>query len=323
MSRVLVTGGAGFIGSHIADALLARGDEVVVVDDFSSGRRENVPAGARLVTGDLADEGVATRAVAGCTGVIHCAAVPSVARSVEDPLGSARANLEASIRLLLACREAGVERLVYSGTSAAYGDDVAGAAIETLREAPVSPYGMTKLAAEQLFRMAPKLYGVDTFCLRYFNVYGPRQDPSSPYSGVISLFVTAALAGKAPTIHGDGSQSRDFTYVGDVVRANLAALDLERGGGALANVGRGTPVTVLELWHAIREACGRSGLQALHGPERAGDIRHSRASTEAARQLLAYAAETPLEEGLGRNVAWYRATPLGARSAASSPDSHP
>ncbi len=312
MSRVLVTGGAGFIGSHVADALLARGEQVVIVDDFSSGKRANVPAGATLVEGDLADAGVAERAVAGCERVVHCAARPSVTLSVADPVASNRANLQASARLLLACRDAGVRRLVYSSSSAVYGDKVRGAARESRREDPVSPYGMNKLAAEQLFRMAPKLYGVDTFNLRYFNVYGPRQDPSSPYSGVISLFVTRALAGRAPTIHGDGEQSRDFTSVDDVVRANLAALDLRRGAGRIANVGKGEPVTVNALWDAVRRACGRPELAAQHGPARAGDIRHSCAHVARARRLLGFEVRTALADGLARTVAWYR-DPLSAR----------
>jgi UDP-glucose 4-epimerase len=313
VTTVLVTGGAGFIGSHVADALLARGDRVVVADDFSSGARGNVPAGARLVEGDLAAPGVAARAVAGCDAVVHCAAQPSVARSVEDPVASNRCNLESSTRLLLACRDAGVRRLVYSSSSAVYGGTGAGAAEESAREAPLSPYGMNKLAAEHLFRMAPALYGVDTVCLRYFNVFGPRQDPSSPYSGVISIFITRALAGERPTIHGDGSQSRDFTYVGDVAAANLAALDVAEGRGAVVNVGVGESTDLRALWAAVAEACGRPGLQPVHGPSRAGDIAHSLAATARARELLGFRARTDLGRGLAATVAWYRAA-LSART---------
>jgi len=308
MTRILVTGGAGFIGSHVADALLARGDEVVVVDDFSSGKAANVPEGTELIEGDLADPEVAETALeGGVEGVVHCAARPSVAASVEDPVTSNRANLESSTRLLLAARDAGVRRIVYSSSSAVYGGEVDGPSEEGMREAPMSPYGMNKLAAEQLFRMAPGLYGVDTVCLRYFNVYGPRQDPSSPYSGVISLFVTAALDGREPTIYGDGQQSRDFTYVSDIVRANLLALDLESGGGGVFNIGRGESVDLLALWGAIREACGRSELEAKHSAERVGDIRHSRAAVGQAAETLQFAAEVPLERGLEDTVAWYRA----------------
>jgi len=311
MTGVLVTGGAGFIGSHVADALLQRGERVTVVDDLSSGRRANVPSGATFVKGDLAEPGVADRALAGCDRVVHCAARPSVALSVEDPLASNRANLEASTRLLLASRAADVRRVVYSSSSAVYGGTDESPADEARREAPLSPYGMNKLAAEQLFRMAPALWGVDTFCLRYFNVYGPRQDPGSPYSGVISLFITAALAGRAPVIHGDGRQSRDFTYVGDVVAANLAALDLSSGEGRVANVGRGESTTILDLWEAVAAACGRAGLRATHAAPRAGDIRHSRAATARAREWLGLAARTPLDEGLRLTVAWYRSAPSG------------
>jgi UDP-glucose 4-epimerase len=311
MNGVLVTGGAGFIGSHVAEALLARGERVTVVDDLSSGRRANVPAGAAFMQGDLAEPGVAERALQGCGRVVHCAARPSVALSVEDPCASNQANLQASTRLAVAARAAGVRRLVYSSSSAVYGGTDAAPADEERRERPLSPYGMNKLAAEQLFRMAPALWGLDTFCLRYFNVYGPRQDPSSPYSGVISLFVTAALAGREPLIHGDGAQTRDFTFVKDVVRANLLALDAAQGGGRVANVGRGQATSVVDLWRAVAAACGRPGLAARHGPSRAGDIRHSLAATARAREWLGFEARTPLDEGLALTVAWYRSASPG------------
>jgi len=309
MTRVLVTGGAGFIGSHISDALIARGDEVVVVDDFSSGHEANVSEGVRLVRGDLADVDVAREAVRGCAQVVHCAAQPSVIRSVEDPIASNRANLGASTSLLVAAREAGVDRIVYSSSSAVYGDRVEGAAHEEARESPVSPYGMNKFAAELLFRMAPALYGVDTLCLRYFNVFGPRQDPSSPYSGVISIFVSRALMGEAPVIHGDGLQSRDFTYVADVVAANLAALDTHTGSGRVVNVGGGAGASLIQVWQAIRKACDQPDLEAEHGAARAGDIRHSLAAVEAARALLGFSTQVSLEEGLQATVAWYRSRP--------------
>lgn len=313
MTRVLVTGGAGFIGSHVADGLIASGREVVVVDDFSSGHRENIPTLARLVEGDLAEAGVAEEAVEGCDAIIHCAAMPSVALSVEDPMSSNHANLDGSTRLVLAARDAGVRRIVYSSTSAVYGDDVEGAAGETLREAPMSPYGLNKLAAEHLFRMSPELFGVDTVCLRYFNVFGPRQDPSSAYSGVISIFVTRALEGRSPLIHGDGKQSRDFTYVGDVVKANLLALDVERGGGRVMNIGWGRATDLLTIWDHIRKACGQPGLEAEHGPARAGDIRHSMAWTEVAREVLGFEPSVSVEAGLAQTVAWYRSAPPVAR----------
>ncbi|MHC5210078.1 MAG: NAD-dependent epimerase/dehydratase family protein [Planctomycetota bacterium] len=313
MSRVLVTGGAGFIGSHVADALLARGDDVVIVDDFSSGRHTNVPAGALLLEGDLADEGVAERAVSGCEAVVHCAARPSVSLSVEDPISSNRANLEATTRLLLACRVAGVRRAVYSSSSAVYGGTLRGAARETRRERPISPYGMNKLGAELMFRMAPALWGVDTFSLRYFNVYGPRQDPSSEYSGVISIFVNRALEGVPPIIHGDGLQSRDFTYVSDVVAANLLALDVKRGGGRVANVARGVSVNLIALWEEVRRVCDRTDLGANFGPSRLGDIRTSRAAVGRAARWLGFHAGVPLDRGLEQTVAWYR----GALSTSS------
>jgi UDP-glucose 4-epimerase len=306
MSRVLVTGGAGFIGSHVASALLARGDDVVIVDDFSTGRHGNVPPGALLLEGDLAEPGVAERAVSGCDAVVHCAARPSVAISVEDPITSNRANLQATTRLLLAARAAGIRRAVYSSSSAVYGGTLRGAARETRREKPISPYGMNKLAAEHLFRMAPTLWGVDTFCLRYFNVYGPRQDPSSEYSGVISIFVNRALQGVPPTIHGDGLQSRDFTYVSDVVTANLLALDARRGGGRVANIARGVSVNLIALWEAVRRACDRPELGANFGPPRPGDIKTSRAAVGRGARWLGFHASVTLERGLEQTVAWYR-----------------
>lgn len=309
MSRVLVTGGAGFIGSHIAEALLARGDDVVVVDDFSSGYETNLPEGVQLVRGDLADLDVAREAVAGCAQVVHCAAQPSVIKSVKNPIASNRANLGTATSLMVAASEAGVGRIVYSGSSAVYGDRVEGAAHEEAREAPVSPYGMNKLAAEQLFRMAPELFGVDTVCLRYFNVFGPRQDPSSPYSGVISIFVIRALAGLAPVIHGDGLQTRDFTYVSDIVAANLAGLDVERGAGQVVNVGGGVGITLNEVWETIREICRRPDLQAEHAEARAGDIRHSRAAIAVAQASLGFSAQVSLADGLAATVAWYRSRP--------------
>jgi nucleoside-diphosphate-sugar epimerase len=312
VKAVLVTGGAGFIGSHVAETLLARGDPVVVVDDLSSGKRSNVPAQAKFVEGDLAAPGVAESALAGCDRVVHCAARPSVSISVEDPVASNAANLGASTRLVVAARAAGVRRIVYSSSSAVYGGTDETPADEERRERPLSPYGMNKLAAEHLFRMSPGLWGLDTFCLRYFNVYGPRQDPGSPYSGVISLFVTAALAGRAPTIWGDGGQTRDFTYVADVVRANLAALDLPQGGGRVANVGRGESISVSALWDAVARAAGRPGLHAVHGPARAGDIRHSRAATARAAEWLGLQGGTPLDEGLALTLAWYRSASSGA-----------
>jgi UDP-glucose 4-epimerase len=177
----------------------------------------------------------------------------------------------------------------------------------------MSPYGLNKLAAEHLFRMAPKLYGVDTVCLRYFNIFGPRQDPGSPYSGVISIFVTRALEGRSPLIHGDGKQSRDFTYVGDVVKANLLALEVERGGGRVMNVGWGRSTDLLTIWDHIRKACGRPELEPEHGPARSGDIRHSMARAELAREVLGFEPEVSVEAGLAETVAWYRSAPPVAR----------
>ncbi len=307
--RVLVTGGAGFIGSHIVERLVARGDDVVVVDDFSTGKAENLFTGVDLVEGDLAEAKIAERAVKGVDVVCHCAASASVAKSIVDPVASNAANLQAATQLLVAARDAGVRRVVYSGTAAVYGSDLGtDTALETMREAPVSPYGMNKLAAEHLFRMAPELYGVDTACFRYFNIYGPRQDPTSPYSGVISIFTAKAIAGEAPTIFGDGRQSRDFCFVGDVARANIAALDADEPlAGQIMNLASGATTDLLALWAEIRGLCGRPDLEAEHAPARVGDIRDSSADVGAARRILGWQAEVSLSEGLQQTVAWYRA----------------
>src|SRR5678809_72143 len=214
MARYLVTGGAGFIGSHLAEELLRRGETVRVADDFSTGTREHLPPGSPVdvVEGDLSDGAVARRAVAGCDYVLHQAAIPSVPRSVKDPLTSNRANIDASLNVLVAARDAGVKRLVYAGSSSAYGETPALPKVETMATAPLSPYALQKLVGEQYCQMFTRLYGLETVSIRYFNVFGPRQDPSSPYSGVISLFISALCEGKQPTIYGDGGQTRDFTY---------------------------------------------------------------------------------------------------------------
>lgn len=311
--RVLVTGGAGFIGSHITEALIGRGDDVVVLDDMSTGRHENLPGNIELIEADLADEGVAEESVSNCSAVIHCAAKPSVALSVENPLASNRANLEATARLLLACRSSGIRRMVYSSSSAVYGGAAAdSAAAENMREEPLSPYGMNKLASEQLCRMAPALWGVDTACLRYFNVYGPRQDPSSPYSGVISIFVSEALQGRAPVIHGDGQQTRDFTFVTDVVAANLAALDVAESGGTVANIGAGGVMNINQVWDAVCRACEVTDLIPKREDSRPGDVRHSRADVSKAKAWLDWSGVVAFEKGIRKTVAWYRDTQMSS-----------
>ena len=306
--KVLVTGGAGFIGSHLAVALVRAGHSVRVIDNFASGKRSNlreVREDVELVRGDCADLRAAARAVAGVDAIYHEAAIPSVARSVEHPLVSHRANATATLTMLTAARDAGVRRFVYASSSSVYGDAPEPAKHERLEPRPLSPYAADKLAGEHYLRVFAQLYGLETLSLRYFNVFGPRQDPGSPYSGVISLFTTALLEGHQPVIYGDGRQSRDFTYVDNVVAANLHALTAKGLRGQDVNVATGRAITLVELLAALGQLTGQPA-RAERRPGRAGDIRHSRADVRAARRLLGYKTHVSFEDGLARTVAWYR-----------------
>jgi nucleoside-diphosphate-sugar epimerase len=311
----LVTGGAGFIGSHLVEELLRRGQSVRIADDFSTGRRENVPAGSAvdLVEGDLADPDVARRAVDGCTFVIHQAAIPSVPRSVTDPVGSNRANVDATVQVLTAAREAGAKRLVFAGSSAVYGNAAVLPKREDMRPAPLSPYALQKLVSEQYCQMFTKLYGFETVTTRYFNVFGPRQQPGSPYSGVISLFIEALSEGRSPTIHGDGRQTRDFTYVGDVVAGVLRACDAPQAAGEVINVAGGGRVSLLEVLRVLQTLLGTS-VEPTFGPPREGDVRDSQADIHKARQMLGYEPRVPFEEGLRATVDWYRTAASTSRA---------
>lgn len=306
--KVLVTGGAGFIGSHLAVALVRAGHRVRVIDNFASGKRSNlreVRGEVDLLRGDCADPRAAARAVAGVEAVYHEAAIPSVARSVEQPVPSHRANATATLTMLTAARDAGVRRFVYASSSSIYGDAPEPAKHERLPPRPLSPYAVDKLAGEHYLRVFAQLYGLETLSLRYFNVFGPRQDPGSPYSGVISLFSSALLAGRQPVIYGDGRQSRDFTYVDNVVAANLLALTAKGLRGQAVNVATGRAVTLRELLAALGRLTGQRA-RAERRPVRAGDIRHSRADVRAARRLLGFEPQVGFEDGLARTVAWYR-----------------
>jgi UDP-glucose 4-epimerase len=308
MAFYVVTGGAGFIGSHLTDALLERGESVRVVDSFITGKRENIEAlsgTVELVEGDLADPEVARQAVAGADYVLHQAAIPSVPRSVADPLTSHRANVDATLQLLLAARDSGVKRIVYAGSSSAYGDAPTLPKRESMPAAPLSPYALQKLIGEQYMRMFTELYGLETVTIRYFNVFGPRQDPSSPYSGVIALFATALLAGKPVTIVGDGAQTRDFTYVSNIVDGVLRAVTAPEASGQVINVATGRQISINELASTLGAVIGTS-LPPVHADARVGDVRHSLADITRARELLGYEPEVDLEEGLRRTVDWYR-----------------
>jgi nucleoside-diphosphate-sugar epimerase len=304
--RYLVTGGAGFIGSHIVDALVARGEHVRIADDFSTGRRENLPpAGIELVEGDLADPAIARRAVAGCEFVIHQAAIPSVPRSIEDPVASHRANVDAALQVLTAARAAGVKRLIFAGSSSVYGNAAELPKREDMPPTPLSPYALQKLVAEQYCQMFTRLYGLQTVTTRYFNVFGPRQQPGSPYSGVISLFIEAMVDGRAPSIHGDGQQTRDFTYVGDVVDGVLRACEAPDAGGEVLNLAGGGRISLLDLVSTLNRILGQS-IVPVFGPPREGDVRDSQADITKARRLLDFETRVSLEDGLRRTVAWFR-----------------
>jgi UDP-glucose 4-epimerase len=309
MAHYLVTGGAGFIGSHLAEELVRRGERVRVVDSLITGKRQNLahlPV-VEFMEGDLADLATAVRAVQGIDYVLHQAAIPSVPRSVQDPITSNRANIDASLNVLVAARDAGVKRVVYAGSSSAYGNTPTLPKIETMPTAPVSPYALQKLVAEQYCQMFTGLYGLETVTTRYFNVFGPRQDPSSPYSGVISLFISALCAGRQPTIYGDGEHTRDFTYVANVVDGVLRAATAEGVSGEVINVATGGRISLNKLFGAVRDLVG-SKAEAVYAAPRAGDVKDSQADISKAQRLLGYAPTTTFEEGLARTVSWFRSS---------------
>jgi nucleoside-diphosphate-sugar epimerase len=308
MALYVVTGGAGFIGSHMVEELARRGERVRVVDSLITGHRHNlahVPH-VELIEGDLADLDVARRGMEGADYVLHQAAIPSVPRSVEDPITSNRANVDATLSVLVAARDAGVKRVVYAASSSAYGDAAALPKHEDMPPAPLSPYALQKLVGEQYMQMFTTLYGLETVSIRYFNVFGPRQDPSSPYSGVISLFITALLAGKRPTIYGDGEQTRDFTYVANAVDGVLKACVAPGVRGEVINVATAERVSLNHLFATLKSVVGANGIDPIYAPARAGDVRDSQADLTKARRLLGYAPTVAFAEGLRRTVEWYR-----------------
>jgi nucleoside-diphosphate-sugar epimerase len=308
MALYLVTGGAGFIGSALVRRLLELGERVRVVDNFSTGLRVNlaeVRGRIELLEGDLADEAVAREGAVGADYILHQAAIPSVPRSIEDPVSSNRANVTATLNLLVAARDAGVKRFVYASSSSAYGDSETLPKVETQPDNPISPYALTKLAGEKYAVIFHRIYGLSTVSLRYFNVFGPRQNPDSPYSGVISRFMSAALSGRRPTVHGDGEQSRDFTFVDNVVSANLLACQAGGVSGVVFNVGTGERHTLNDLLRSLSTILSRD-LSPEYVAPRPGDVRHSLADIGRARQRLGYEVKVRFEEGLRRTVAWFR-----------------
>ena len=308
MRTFLVTGGAGFIGSHIAEALVRRGDRVRVIDNLSTGHIENLDAvrdKIEFIEGDLRDADTVAAAVEGVDCIFHEAALASVPRSVEFPLDTHAHCVTATVALLDAARRSGVRRLVYAASSSAYGDQPNSSKRETDLPEPISPYGAAKLAAEYYCRAFSATYALETVCLRYFNVFGPRQDPDSPYSAVIPLFITAMLHGRRPTIYGDGLQSRDFTFVANVVHANLLAADAPNVSGRLFNCANGRTTDLLTLIRVLNELLG-TDVQPVHADPRVGDVRESMADVTQARQWLGYETQVHFEEGLRRSIEYYR-----------------
>ena len=313
MAHYLVTGGAGFIGSHLTEELVRRGHDVRVADSLITGRRANLDhiPGVEFVEGDLADLDFARQAVAGCDYVLHQAAIPSVPRSVKDPVASNRANVDATLNTLVASRDAGVRRLVFAASSSAYGDTPTLPKDERMPVNPLSPYALQKVFGEQYLQLFTRLYGLETVSIRYFNVFGPRQDPTSPYSGVISVFATALLENRPPTIFGDGEQTRDFTYVANVVDGVLRACEAAGASGEIINVATGGRISLNALFEAMRGLVGAT-VQPQYAAGRAGDVRDSQADITKARTLLGYQPTVSFEDGLRKTVDWYRTTPAAA-----------
>jgi nucleoside-diphosphate-sugar epimerase len=318
MASYLVTGGAGFIGSHLTEELIRRGHSVRVVDNLVTGKRRNLDhlPGVEFIEGDLVDPAIAERAATGMDYVLHQAAIPSVPRSVNDPVASNRANVDASLNILVAARDAGVKRLVYAGSSSVYGDTPTLPKREDMPTNPLSPYALQKLVAELYCQMFTRLYGFETVTIRYFNVFGPRQDPGSPYSGVISLFSAALLERRRPIIYGDGEQTRDFTYVENVVDGVLRACDAAKAAGEVINVATGGRISLNELLRTMNRVVG-TDLEALFREPRAGDVHDSQADITKARTLLAYSPGVGLEEGLKKTLEWCREEKASAAGLSS------
>jgi nucleoside-diphosphate-sugar epimerase len=322
MARYLISGIAGFIGSSLARAVLAQGDEVRGIDNLSTGRRENLAEIIHQIDfreADLLDLDAVSKSCRGVDYVLHQAAIPSVPRSVLDPIGNNRANVDGTVHVLVAARDAKVKRVVYAASSSAYGDTPTLPKHEDMPPNPISPYAVAKLASEYYMTSFYRCYGLETVCLRYFNIFGPRQDPTSPYSGVLSKFITQMLAGERPTIFGDGTQSRDFTYVDNAVRANLLACmaPATEVAGQVFNVATGTRVDLNETFQTLKNLTGYTG-DVGYAETRAGDVKHSLADLSRAEKHLGYRPVVEFAEGLRRTVEWYRQQSKEAAGALSS-----
>jgi UDP-N-acetylglucosamine/UDP-N-acetyl-alpha-D-glucosaminouronate 4-epimerase len=305
----LVTGGAGFIGSHIASALVASGARVRIIDDLSTGYRENldeIGGDVDFVHASLADEQPLKKTLEDVELVFHEAAIPSVPRSVEDPRQTHIASVDSTFALLLASREKKVKRLVYAASSSAYGDQPTLPKTETMLPEPLSPYAVAKLVGEHYCQVFTRVYGLETISLRYFNVFGPRQDPSSQYSGVISRFISALLSKETPVIYGDGEQSRDFTYIDNVVEANLKAAEGNKGIGQVINIANGERISLNQLLDELKDLTGNPEVTADYRDPRAGDVKHSLADITRARDLLGFEPQVDLREGLAHTIDWWK-----------------
>src|SRR5690348_11761107 len=318
MATYLITGVAGFIGSALARGVLAQGDEVRGLDNFSTGKRENIAEILSQIDvreADLLDLSAVRDACRGADYIFHEAAIPSVPKSVLDPLGSNRANVDGTVHLLIAARDAKVKRVVYAASSSAYGDTPTLPKHEGMTPNPISPYAVAKLASEYYMKSFYRCYGLETVCLRYFNIFGPRQDPSSTYSGVLAKFITLMLQGEQPTIFGDGKQSRDFTYIDNVISANLLAAKAPaaQAAGGVFNVATGTRVDLNETFELLKKITGYKGTMN-YGPERSGDVKHSLADLSRTEKHLGYKPLVSFEEGLRRTVDWYRGQQKAAKA---------
>jgi nucleoside-diphosphate-sugar epimerase len=313
--KFLITGGAGFIGSNLADGLLARGAKVRIVDNFVTGHRENleeIKGDFEFIEGDLRDAEIIKKAIADVEIIFHQAALPSVPRSVANPQETHDACVNATFNLLTAAKDAGVRRVIYAASSSAYGDQAVLPKVETMRPEPLSPYAAAKLVGEYYCQVFSRVYGLETISLRYFNVFGPRQDPSSQYSGVISRFVDALMSDKTPIIYGDGEQSRDFTFVANVVNANVKAAETTKGIGEVINCANGERVTLNQLLEVLKKITGKTNVQAEYREPRKGDVRHSQADNSLARECLGYERLVGLEEGLRQTIDWWKTSRFAA-----------
>jgi nucleoside-diphosphate-sugar epimerase len=308
-TKVLVTGGAGFIGSNLAEELIKQGAKVKIIDNFVTGFRENleeIQGDFDFIEGDINDDTALKRALEGVEIVFHQAALPSVPRSVENPKETHKACVNGTFNLLLKAKEQSVRRVIYAASSSAYGNQPTLPKVETMRPEPLSPYAVAKLVGEYYCQVFWHVYGLETICLRYFNVFGPRQNPASMYSGVVSIFIDALMKGKTPVIYGDGEQTRDFTYVANVVDANIKAAQSSKGIGMVMNVANGERISVNQLFEILKKITGKENVKAEYLPERKGDVKHSQADNTLARELIGYQKIVGLEEGLKLTVEWWK-----------------